>query len=570
MIYHTSFLLTKKSDSDKISDKYSKYFNLIFRDYTDFPIDNIEVVYGDVVVENCYENFSLGSIKEVRHSITTWNSKIQSLGELVRVRKMLDLKNCGLLTLGKLEIVGENLDLKYNPIESLGTLKSVGTSLNLRDTPIKDLGCLEYVGENLHLPIEVKGKIDLSNVKVGGKVRYWKSKVLKDYEKVKVGGDLTQSEISIPSFQSSYITKSDNLFYQMTIDQQNFYKYFVDSFNEGKYINLENQTSYGFLMLAEWREKKEELIKLELDELLDVIRIKYPFMALYWEEEIIESLFKKKMYSKCYYSYVKTNKVDLFFSLRFSILLNKNLISPGVYYDLVGFGQLTYFGKRNVYKIEKIMREELIVNECEYFNQFFPNLQNNDFEQFGFFDFEHYRNYFPTIHSYNYAVEKSNTEFQFGYRLIYSGDVITIVKEAIKYHFQELFRDAENIFRQRNNMPKIGEGWINETNLLYLIKEYFNDLEIVHHSSPDWLGRQHFDIYIPKYNIAIEYQGKQHTEPIEFFGGKEAFSKNQERDARKKRLCIENNCILIEVYPDYVFEDLTRKILESINIRNSV
>ena len=38
----------------------------------------------------------------------------------------------------------------------------------------------------------------------------------------------------------------------------------------------------------------------------------------------------------------------------------------------------------------------------------------------------------------------------------------------------------------------------------------------------DWLGRQSFDFYLPEYNIAIECQGIQHFEPVDFAGkGKE-------------------------------------------------
>ena len=32
-----------------------------------------------------------------------------------------------------------------------------------------------------------------------------------------------------------------------------------------------------------------------------------------------------------------------------------------------------------------------------------------------------------------------------------------------------------------------------------------------------------YDFYIPNNNVVIEFQGKQHFEPIEYFGGKEYF-----------------------------------------------
>ncbi len=111
-------------------------------------------------------------------------------------------------------------------------------------------------------------------------------------------------------------------------------------------------------------------------------------------------------------------------------------------------------------------------------------------------------------------------------------------------------KDIENIIRVEKSLPKIGEGWISETILYYQIKEAFPDFEVHQHSSPAWLGLQHFDIYFPKLNIAIEYQGKQHTQPVEFFGGHEAFIKNLERDERKRILCQKNETKLFYVFPE--------------------
>ena len=48
--------------------------------------------------------------------------------------------------------------------------------------------------------------------------------------------------------------------------------------------------------------------------------------------------------------------------------------------------------------------------------------------------------------------------------------------------------------------------------------------------------------------------------PIEFFGGEDAFKKTKERDAKKKRLCKENNCILIEVRPGYKKDILIEEV----------
>ena len=52
-----------------------------------------------------------------------------------------------------------------------------------------------------------------------------------------------------------------------------------------------------------------------------------------------------------------------------------------------------------------------------------------------------------------------------------------------------------------------------------------------------WLGKLSLDFYLPEYNIAIEYQGKQHFKPIDYFGGEKAFEENYKRDIKKYNLC---------------------------------
>lgn len=125
-------------------------------------------------------------------------------------------------------------------------------------------------------------------------------------------------------------------------------------------------------------------------------------------------------------------------------------------------------------------------------------------------------------------------------------------------------REAENRVRQQLGIPNVGEGWIAETQLYYEVKHAFPDLEVQQHASPEWLGRQHLDIFIPEKCVAVEYQGAQHDQPVEYFGGHEAFEKNQKRDERKQRLCRRHGIKLIYVRPDYalqnVIEEISRRI----------
>lgn len=124
----------------------------------------------------------------------------------------------------------------------------------------------------------------------------------------------------------------------------------------------------------------------------------------------------------------------------------------------------------------------------------------------------------------------------------------------------ETYNEPENHLRSQLGFPNIGEGWISETNLYYEIKNHFSEDVVIHHGKPRWLGKQHLDIWLPKYNIGIEYQGDQHFYPVEFFGGEASLAKNKARDKRKKQLCEKFGCKLIYVLPDYDIDELTELI----------
>ncbi len=125
----------------------------------------------------------------------------------------------------------------------------------------------------------------------------------------------------------------------------------------------------------------------------------------------------------------------------------------------------------------------------------------------------------------------------------------------------ELTRDAENTVRERSNIPKVNEGWINETKLYYKIKNYFQDVKVIHHARIDFLGRQHLDIFIPNLKVGIEYQGLQHDEPVDFFGGKESFEQTRIRDANKYRLCKEHGIRIVYVREGYQIEKVLDEII---------
>ena len=109
-----------------------------------------------------------------------------------------------------------------------------------------------------------------------------------------------------------------------------------------------------------------------------------------------------------------------------------------------------------------------------------------------------------------------------------------------------------------------------QTKLYEKLKESFPNEKIlfeVGNSTISWINGQRFDIYFPKYNIAVEYNGIQHYIPVEHFGGELKFQDQLEYDELKRKKCKENNCVLFEVKYNYT-EDDYQKLVE--NIQNII
>jgi len=84
------------------------------------------------------------------------------------------------------------------------------------------------------------------------------------------------------------------------------------------------------------------------------------------------------------------------------------------------------------------------------------------------------------------------------------------------------------------------------------IKKYLNDNKIDHIHQKSFKDCKHinplkFDFYIPDYNLCIEFDGKQHFEVNEYFGGIKSFKKQKLRDSIKTEYCKNNNINLLRI-----------------------
>lgn len=129
---------------------------------------------------------------------------------------------------------------------------------------------------------------------------------------------------------------------------------------------------------------------------------------------------------------------------------------------------------------------------------------------------------------------------------------------------QRTFQNAlENLVREQIGYPKIGDAWVSETMLYHIVEEIYPNIEIIRHHRPSWLEGLELDIYIPSKNLAFEYQGLQHFQAVEHWGGEAKLEIQKEHDRRKKRICEEKGILLICInYDEELTNDYIRKRIE--------
>jgi hypothetical protein len=158
-------------------------------------------------------------------------------------------------------------------------------------------------------------------------------------------------------------------------------------------------------------------------------------------------------------------------------------------------------------------------------------------------------------------LEISKKEYIERYNQLSETDLI--IANANDSDFQKITRKIRNVIenevRVKFGFKKVGEAWANETLLYQLVCEIYPDYRIIRHHRPEFLNFLELDVFIPKLNLAFEYQGIQHFEPIEHWGGKKSLEQGKLRDRTKKTLCEQNNIKLIYIY---YYEEISKKLLE--------
>ena len=102
--------------------------------------------------------------------------------------------------------------------------------------------------------------------------------------------------------------------------------------------------------------------------------------------------------------------------------------------------------------------------------------------------------------------------------------------------------------------------WLDDNNFAYEQEKWFDDCRGISRPLP-------FDFWLPDHNMLIEYQGRQHYEPVIFYNGysmktaRENLEKTQRTDAIKHEYCSRRNINLVTI-PFYDLKKVSRILSE--------
>lgn len=128
--------------------------------------------------------------------------------------------------------------------------------------------------------------------------------------------------------------------------------------------------------------------------------------------------------------------------------------------------------------------------------------------------------------------------------IVLKSSVYVEANSVVEDYYESLQKIREHAYTNMVKGKKTHGKWVNEFKLFTLIKAIFPDAEYQY--SDIWLDHQVLDIYIPSIHCAVEYQGTQHYEAVDYFGGIEKLSEQELMDQRKREKCKDNNITLLE------------------------
>lgn len=142
-------------------------------------------------------------------------------------------------------------------------------------------------------------------------------------------------------------------------------------------------------------------------------------------------------------------------------------------------------------------------------------------------------------------------------KVIYNG---IVYEQRAKSHLEGMapeFRstDESKIWKEISENDLVGENEIKE----FLLKW---NIDFIHKWKNSGLE---FDFYLPKLRMCVEYDGRQHFEPITDFGGVSTLDRIKSIDIKKESYCEDNYINLIRIRYDQ-FDDIYQILWDNLSM----
>ncbi len=218
--------------------------------------------------------------------------------------------------------------------------------------------------------------------------------------------------------------------------------------------------------------------------------------------------------------------------------------------------------KYNYSKSKYIHSEQLITIECPIHGEF---KQTPESHMFGYgcrqcaTEFTSLKN----KHSLDYFIEKSkivhNDFYSYEKSIYVAADAYISITCPIHGDFEQLAgehyagRGCPTCGKESKGEREISKI-LESNNIIFSRQKTFDDCR---HQQTNYKLR--FDFYLPLMNILIEYDGRQHFEPIEYWGGKEGLESTIKRDLIKTKYCESVGITLLRIsYLENIEESLIK------------
>ncbi|GEM_PF-1925626 len=347
--------------------------------------------------------------------------------------------------------------------------------------------------------------------------------------------------VNIPPFHEYFPDEE-----QMTPEQRRFYRFLETEISKRHYLDVQGQISYLFVYVYKILAKLQSIGYVNVyNELMDIAEAYHNEKAFFklckfWAADCLLANNDYNHYLEQTEPETPVGREKLISNIRLNIQIMIGIPVNGVDLFKMVSGRVTKPTKKYLG-----LFRDLLVNAPEKYQVDFASWLEN-------------------------AKNDLRKREKFRYKLFSSSVFLHPHQELDVYFFDESLnlqeqvisfaRNAENDLRESVGLPKIGEGWVSETELYYHLKKRFTETSVVQHGKPEWLGKQHFDIWFPRWKIAVEYHGRQHFEPVDFFGGSESLAETKKRDEKKAKLAKTHGVKLFVVTEEQDFENVAKLI----------